>query len=145
MTEGGTDVTYDAEERARSNARVVRAFLDALVAPDVPRITELLTDDVTYHFPGASPLAGTYRGRDEVLAFSPRLLAQFDTPVTLEIHDVLSSEAHAADFSTYRAGRGGRTFSWRTTRLYHLAKDRISEIYLTIEDQAAFDAFLAEA
>jgi hypothetical protein len=59
-------------------------------------------------------------------------------------HDVLSSEARGAHLTTFTATRGGRTHTWRTIRVYHLgAGDRIVEILVTIEDQAAFDAFLS--
>ena len=56
-----------SHELADSKERVVRALLAALEARDIGAISELLTDDVVYHFPGRGPVAGTYQGRDAVL------------------------------------------------------------------------------
>lgn len=134
----------EVSKLAQSNAQVVERFLDALTRRDASAIASLLSDDVTYRFPGSNALSGTYLGRDQVLAFLPRLSSLLDGPPAFEVGDVLSSAGHAADFATYRGARFGRAFSWRTIRLYRVVGQEISEIVLTIEDQAAFDAFLPE-
>jgi ketosteroid isomerase-like protein len=139
-----TDVAYDPEEQSRSNATVVRAFLDALAARDVPNMVETLSDDIVYHFPGANSLAGTYRGKPEVLGFLPRLPELLDEPPMFDVHDVLSSEAHATDLSNYYGVRRGQRYSWRIVRVYHFKAGRISEIFVTVDDQAGLDWFLGE-
>ena len=134
--------TYDPEARAQRNAEVVRALTVALGARDAAAVEALLADDVVYHFPGRNPIAGTYRGRAEVMAFFRRFPSLLDGPPTTDTHDVLSSEAHGADMSALTATRGGRSHAWRAVRIYHLAEDRISEVFVTIDDQQAFDEFL---
>ena len=134
--------TYDPAARARQNADIVRALTVALGARDAAAVEALLADDVAYHFPGRNPLAGTYRGRAEVMAFFRRFPTLLDGPPTTETHDVLSSEAHGADLSALTATRGGRSHAWRALRVYHLTEDRISEVFVTIDDQQAFDEFL---
>lgn len=133
----------DREARAALVADVVRRLTDALAARDAEAVSSLLADDVVYHFPGSNPLSGTYRGRDEVMAFFRRFPTMLDGPPTVETHDVLASEAHGADLSELTAERGGRRHTWRATRIYHLADDRIAEVFVTIDDQGAFDAFLS--
>jgi uncharacterized protein len=134
--------SYDPDERARRNAAIVRRLIDALGARDGQAVEALLTEDVVYHFPGQNPMSGTFTGREAVMAFFRRFPTLLDGPPTMDTHDVLSSEAHAADLSTLTAKRGGRPHSWRTVRVYHLAEDRISEVFVTIDDQRAFDAFM---
>lgn len=133
---------YDPEERSRRNAAIVRALTAALGARDGAAVEGLLTDDVVYHFPGRNPLSGTYRGTAEVMGFFRRFPTMLDGPPTTDTHDVLSSEAHGADMTALTASRGGRSHAWRAVRIYHLVEDRISEVFVTIDDQAAFDDFL---
>ena len=129
-------------ELAASKEAVVRRMLDALERRDVVAIGELLTDDAVYHFPGRGPVAGTYRGRDEVIGLFRALAGLFDAPLEMASHDVVASEAHVVDLATYSGVRGGQSFTWNTVRLYHVDDDRIAEIWLMIGDIYAFDAFV---
>ena len=130
-------------EMAAAKEAVVRRMVDALQRADPTAIGELLSDDVVYHFPGRSSLAGTYRGRAEVLglfgAFS-RLLG--GRPPSLDSHDVVASEAHVVELATHAAERGGLPYQWHAVRIYHIDDVRISEIWLMIGDIYAFDAWL---
>ena len=134
--------TYDPVARARRIAEVIRELTAALGARDAAAVEALLTEDVVYHFPGQNPLSGTHRGKAAVMAFFRRFPTLLDGPPTTDTHDVLSSEAHGADLTTLTATRAGRSLSWRAVRIYHLVEDRISEVFVTIDDQAAFDDFL---
>jgi uncharacterized protein len=116
----------------------------ALERADGPAIAGLLTEDAVYHFPGRSPLAGTYRGRAEVMGLFRALADRLGAPPGLHSHDVLASEAHAVDLAVHSATRNGVPFEWRAVRVYHFAPGGISEIFLTIEDPYALDAYLAD-
>ena len=127
---------------ADAKERIVRSMLDALTRRDAAAIGELLADDVIYYFPGRSSVAGTYRGRAEVLGLFGAFAALFDAPPVFETHDILASEAHVVDLATYTASRNGQPFTWSTVRLCHVEADRISEVWLLIGDIYAFDAFV---
>lgn len=127
---------------AAAKEAVVRRMVDALLRRDGAAIGELLSDDVVYHFPGRGPVAGTYRGRAEVLGLFGAFGRLFDEPPQMTSHDVVASEAHVVDLATYRALRQGEPIEWHAIRIYHLAEDRITEVWLTIDDIYAFDAFL---
>lgn len=129
-------------EMAAAKEAVVRRMVDALHRADPVAIGEVLSDDVAYHFPGRSSLAGTYRGRAEVLGLFASVSRLLDGAPKLSTHDVVVSEAHVVELATHSAERGGRPFEWRVLRTYHVAEDRITEIWLTIEDVYAFDAYL---
>ncbi len=130
-------------EMAAEKEAVVRRMVEALQRADLAAIGELLSDDVVYYFPGRSALAGTYRGRAEVLgllgAFS-RLLG--GRPPSLDSHDVVASEAHVVELATHAAERDGQPYQWHAVRIYHIDADLISEIWLMIGDIYAFDAWL---
>ena len=128
---------------AEHKERIVRELLDALEARDVPAIEALLADEIVYYFPGRSPVAGTYRGREAVVGLFRAFASLFNGPIEMSTHDVVASEAHVVDLATYRGSRGGERFTWNTVRLYHVDRDRIAEIWLMIGDQYEFDAWLA--
>jgi ketosteroid isomerase-like protein len=133
---------YDPAERTRLIAAVVRQLTAALTTRDDAAIESLLMDDVICHFPGENPASGTYRGREAVMGFLRDLGVDLDAPPENDTHDVLSSEAHGLDLSTMSARRGGRQHTWRVIRLYHFTEDRVSEVFVTVEDVAALNAFL---
>ena len=134
-TEGSLALASDKEA-------VVRRMVDALQRSHANAIGELVSDDVAYHFPGRSPVAGTYRGRAEVLGLFAAFGQMLDGPARFDTHDIVASEAHVVEFASYEASRGGRTFRWNAMRTYHVGEDRITEIWLAIDDLYAFDAFL---
>jgi ketosteroid isomerase-like protein len=116
---------------------------DALMLRDAAAISDLISDDIVYHFPGRSAVAGTYRGRAEVLGLFGAFGRLFDGPPTLGSHDVVASEAHVVELATYAASRGGKSHEWHAVRIYHIDEDRITETWLMIDDLYAFDAWLA--
>ena len=140
-----TETVRSAESHALADEkeRIVRRLLAALEARDVAAISGLLADDVLYHFPGRGPVAGTYRGREEVLGLFGAFASLFDGPLEMASHDVIASEAHVVDLATYTAVRGGQPFTWNAVRLYHVDGDRISDVWLMIGDVYAFDDWLA--
>lgn len=129
-------------EMAAAKEAVVRRMVDALQRADPVAIGELLSDDVVYHFPGRSAVAGTYRGRAEVLGLFGALSRLLGGPPSLDSHDVVASEAHVAELATHAAERDGQPYQWHAVRIYHIAEDRITEIWLMIGDIYAFDAWL---
>jgi ketosteroid isomerase-like protein len=49
------------------NAQVIRDFFDAFGTADAARIQQLVSDNLIWHFPGNSPIAGDWKGVDGVL------------------------------------------------------------------------------
>ena len=127
---------------ASDKEAVVRRMVDALKRSDPNAIGDVISDDVVYHFPGRSAVAGTYRGRGEVLGLFAAFGQMLDGPARFEIHDIVASEAHVVELASYEASRGGRPFRWNAMRTYHVADDRVTAIWLAIDDLYAFDAFL---
>ncbi len=127
---------------AAAKEAVVRRMVDALQRADPAAIGELLSDDVVYHFPGRSAVAGTYRRKAEVLGLFGAFSRLLGGPPSLDSHDVVASEAHVVELATHAAARDGQPYQWHAVRIYHIAEDRITEIWLMIGDIYAFDAWL---
>jgi uncharacterized protein len=106
---------------------------------DVERVREMLAEDVVWHVPGTSPIAGDYRGRDAVIEYfvGRRTLAGGAIAITQrgEIHD----EEVLVQLADGRAVLAGRDVEWRTTGVYRVAAGKIAEAWLVPLDGARFD------
>ena len=127
------------------NAAVLRAHLDALARGDVPAALSFYSDDVVFHYPGANPLSGEYRGKAAVLELLGRVMAITGGRFHPEVHDILASDDHAAALVTVRAERDDRRVEWRSVDLFHLRDGKLSEHWVHEVDQDAVDRFFASA
>jgi ketosteroid isomerase-like protein len=103
-------------------------------------LREQRTDDVVWHVPGNNPIAGTYRGIDEVMCYfsTRRELAAH----TFRLHprDVLVGEGEiVAALTDGTAMIAGNEHRWSTIGLYRLRNGLISECRLVPFDLAEFD------
>ena len=102
---------------------------------------ELLAPSVTWTVPGANPIAGTYRGLDEVLDYFRRRRDLADHTFQLERGDVLVGEGdRLAALVDGRARIGGVEQRWSTVGLYDIVDHQIAACWLLPLDQQAFDA-----
>ena len=106
---------------------------------DLAPVEVLLAEDVVWHVPGTSPVAGDYHGRQAVTRYFGlrRELAGG------AIRIAKSAEAHHEEalvqLADGRAPLGGREVVWRTAGVYRVADGRIAEAWLVPLDQAHFD------
>jgi hypothetical protein len=124
-------------------AELAREYFGAVGAGDRGRLLAVLADDVVYHFPGSSPFAGRYEGRDEVLGYLDRLRAVTGGSMQVEVIDVLLGEAVSAGFVRATARRGDRSHMWRLVALLRTGEEGIQEIRLFYDDQYGVDDFLS--
>jgi ketosteroid isomerase-like protein len=118
------------------HAAQARLYMDG----DVAAAREMLSADITWHVPGRSPIAGSYRGRDEVIEYmlARRVLANG----TFRMHrlDVLTgSGSTVAVLTDGSAQIDGVDRRWSTVGLYRLEDGRVAECWLLPLDQAEFD------
>lgn len=59
-------MSLQSTEAITDNAEVVRRGYAAFNAADIATLTELMDENVSWHTPGRSPIAGDYLGRDAV-------------------------------------------------------------------------------
>ena len=66
---------------AEENTRLAQSAYEAFGRGDIPALAELMADDIEWvdpGDPGESPLAGTYRGKEEVLGWFGKVAEQVD-------------------------------------------------------------------
>jgi ketosteroid isomerase-like protein len=102
-------------------------------------VRAMLADDVTWHVPGRSAIAGDYRGRDEVLRYFAARRALAGAALRINVRGVLADSKRAALLATGEVDLGGETLTWETVVVFRMAEGRIAECWVLPHDQAAFD------
>ena len=127
-------------DRAETEA-VLRSYADAWLAGDLEAVLGSYHEDFVLHYMGESPLAGTYRGRDEALQTLG--LASFRASRKLiEVEDVLAGEEFGALVAIEDLGVPPRRV--RRVLLYRVIDGKLGECWLFDEDQRFIDALWSD-
>ena len=107
---------------------------------DVTAVREVLSPDIAWHVPGTSPIAGSYRGVDEVVEYMLARRALADGTFVMHRLDVLTgSGSTVAVLTDGTATIDGAERRWSTVGLYRVDGGRVAECRLLPLDQAEFD------
>lgn len=106
----------------------------------------LLDPDITWTVPGSSPIAGTYRGLDEVFAYFAHRRERAGGTFRMRRRDILTGEGtRIVALTDGTASIAGTEHAWSTVGLYDTAdRARITACRLLALDQAAFDAIWSQ-
>ena len=103
-------------------------------------VRALLTDDVAWHVPGTSLIAGDYRGIADVLAYFTRRRDLAGRTMRMHPRELLVGDgSHIASMTDGTATIGAAEHSWSTLGLYRIDHDRVAECWLLPLDPGAFD------
>jgi ketosteroid isomerase-like protein len=126
------------------NAAIVRGGFDRFAKGDVAGLLGLFADNAVWYIPGASPMAGTYEGRQEIIALLRRTAELTAGTYRVELLWVVADDEHIA--AVYRAQgtrADGRRLDIEQALLIVLRDGLWTEIRAQPLDQAAFDDFWA--
>jgi uncharacterized protein len=125
----------------RENEALVRRIFDAFARKRGLSLRDVFADDAIWHVPGASVMAGTYRGRSEIFRFLARLPKLTNGTYGSRLIDVLVSEERAA--ALYRASgeREGRSLDIDQLLLFTIRDGLVREVLALPNDPLAFEEF----
>ena len=103
----------------------------------------LLAEDVAWHVPGRSALAGDYRGRDEVLRYFAARRELANATFRIAVRGVLADDERAVIFAGGRVERDGNTLEWETAGVFRIVDGKIAECWVLPYDQYRFDEIWA--
>jgi 2'-5' RNA ligase len=106
----------------------------------VSELHDLLSEDVVWHVPGASAIAGEHCGVESVLEYFDSRRRMTDSTFRVVVHGSAMIAGRVVQLSGGQAVRGGREVSWETVGVFRVLNGRIAECWLVPFDQAAFDA-----
>ncbi|MGH2557082.1 MAG: nuclear transport factor 2 family protein [Actinomycetota bacterium] len=124
---------------AHPNEEVARSATEALSKRDIEGFLGHHADDVVIHFPGQGPMAGDYRGKDQVGQLFQKQMQILDAPPEVETHDILANDEHAVVLNSVRASFRGQMLEQRQIVVLHIRDGKIAEAWLQFSEQQAMD------
>ncbi|MGN6870717.1 MAG: RNA 2',3'-cyclic phosphodiesterase [Solirubrobacteraceae bacterium] len=137
-------VGLGTEPGAADPQSVVRRFhaeqAGVYAGGDAGGLRDLLAEDVVWHVPGASAIAGEHRGLEAVLAYMDARRRMMDGTFRVSVHGAAMIAGRVVQLAGGTAVRDGRSVAWETVGVFRVVGGRIAECWLVPFDQAAFDA-----
>ena len=131
------------------HAQLVRLFHDLqnrfYAGGEQGPVGAMLTDDVAWHVPGHSAIAGDYRGRDEVLSYFARRRELAEGTFRIDVRGVLADDERAVILAAGEVQSGNETLSWGTVGIFRLDDGKIAECWVVPYDQRSFDVVWSSA
>jgi ketosteroid isomerase-like protein len=124
------------------DAVVYRRTADAFRAGDMETLAELFDEDVVWHIPGSSALAGEIRGRGALWRWFDRLREVTEGTFTLEDHDILGTDDHVVALNIMSAVQDGARVSVTVANVMHFRNGRQQERWFHPSDLHAWDRML---
>jgi ketosteroid isomerase-like protein len=125
------------------NAQTIRSAYEAVARGDMEALVAVLADDINWHesMPG---FEGTYRGRDEAMAFLGRAFEETGMELNdMSIDHVLADDTHATVVLETTVSIGDRRHHARYVDVYRLRDGTAIEHWHLPFDPAAESAFFA--
>jgi uncharacterized protein len=124
-----------------ATASLVRRLFTAFERKDAFALRGFFSDEAVWHVGGSSRLAGTYRGRREIVRFLGSLPRLTGGTYTSRLIDVFASDDRAAVLYRATGRREGRELDIDQLLLFTLRDALVTEVVALPSDQSAFDAF----
>ena len=129
---------------AHPNEELVRKGYKAFGEGDMDTLRSLFASDAIHSAPGNNPLAGDYKGVDDILGYYGKLFELTDGTFTAELK---SAKADGDDkvLTTHRGKgqRGGKTLDQDQMLTFTISGGKFTQILEEESDPAAYDAFWA--
>jgi RNA 2',3'-cyclic 3'-phosphodiesterase len=110
---------------------------------DLDELRSLLSEDVVWHVPGESAIAGEHIGIESVLAYFDHRRRLTDQSFRVTVHGAALIGDRVVQLAAGRAVRDGRSLEWETAGVFRVVDGRIAECWLVPFDQYAFDQIWA--
>jgi ketosteroid isomerase-like protein len=127
-----------------SGENLLRAEYETRASDDIDAFARLLTEDVLWHGPGDSAIAGVYRGVDDVVAYVRVRQSLTGGTFCISVEDMVANGRLGCVLVSASAEIGGELEWWRAHGLYRFRDGRIAECRVVPEDQREFDRIWAE-
>ena len=127
---------------AHPNEDIVRQGYKAFGEGDLDTLRSLFAPDAVHVATGKSPIAGEYKGVDDILGYYGKLFELSDGTFSAELKST-SAEGDDTVVATHRdtAQRGGKTLDQDETLTFTLADGKFTRLVEKHSDQAAYDDF----
>jgi uncharacterized protein len=125
------------------NVALVREGYAAFSSGDMDTLNRLFAENIVWHEGGRGPLAGDYKGRDQVFGLFGKLMELTGGTVSVEVHDVLANDEHAAVLVNLSVTRNGKRWSGTSVDVLHIENGTVTEFWDNPTDRYGYDEVMA--
>ena len=123
------------------NVTVINRMTQAVFENDRKTLTEVFTDDMSFHVRGALPKPGDHAGVDGFLEAMGAIFELTDGDVKIEQLFCLADRQWAAEWENAVLGRNGRTLETKNMFVYEFEGGRISDMWMICAALAGSESF----
>ena len=127
---------------ATGDAARIRSGYEAFNKGDIDALVDLFDEDIVWHFPGTSKLAGDHIGRDATLAAIGGYGAASGGTLQANVVDIMASDDHVTGWANDTAANATGTLDINSVVIFTMRDGKVTEALHIVDDQAALDAFL---
>lgn len=109
------------------------------VGGSIDPVLELLTEDIVWHVPGQSPIAGDHRGGAAVADYFERRRELAQATMRMHPGPLVADGDAVVQLVDGSAELGGERVRWRTAGVYRIRARRVAEVWLVPLDLRLFD------
>ncbi len=125
------------------NVQIVRQSYDAFNNGDTEILAQLIAENVVWHVPGRSSIAGDYQGRETTFAYFDRLHQLTNGTHQTELHVAVGDDEHVISVDHSTARRHSRTYDGNELVVFRFHDRRIVEAWQAFMSPYAHDAFFS--
>jgi uncharacterized protein len=128
---------------ATANIDRIREGYAAFNSGDVPGLIDLFAEDIVWHFPGTSKLAGDHIGRDAVLAVLGAYGAASNGTLQANLVDLVASGDRVLGWARDTATNETGALDMDSIVIFTLRDSKVIDGQHIASNPSALDAFLA--
>jgi ketosteroid isomerase-like protein len=125
------------------NVDRVRRTYGAFNNQDLDAVAELLADDVVWHVPGRSPIAGDHHGREATLGYLGGLADLTGGSYQAELHIAVGDNEHVITVHHSSATRAGRRYDENEIVVFRFHDHEVVDIWQAPMNPYAHDDFFS--
>lgn len=118
----------------QSTEKALRSSYEAFRRGDLKPLMDSLSDDIQWHVSGESPLAGSYRGKDEVLGLFGRMMDLYGGTLRVEVADILANDQRGVVVTKEQASHQGRNLEFSCIHLWIVRDGKLAEFRVFYDD-----------
>jgi ketosteroid isomerase-like protein len=126
------------------DAVIYRRTAEAFRSRDLKSVADGIHDDVAWHFPGRSWLAGEIRGREALLGYLRELVRRTANTFLLEDLHIAGTDHHLVALQRFGATIAGETQRFEATSVMRYEGGRQIERWFYLADLPAFEQFFSK-
>jgi len=125
------------------NVITVKRGCEAFNKGDMCTVANMFTDDIVWHVPGRSSLAGSYRGPDAVFNYLGELSERSDGSYRTELHIAVGDEEHVICVDHTTASRGDRVYDGNEIVVFRFRDGLVVEVWQSLLSPYEHDEFFS--